>query len=278
MIRALVRSQGRLLHLESVPVTASHGTLEDPQSLHNLMQSVDAVVHCAGAVAGDKAHLQRTNREGTARLITVANACAVPRLIVLSSLAARYPHLSPYAESKYWAEQEVPSFKGEALVLRPPAVYGPGDWALQPLFRLMALGIVPQLGGRHARFSLLYVDDLADAVLCGLTSSATGCFELHDGHPQGYRWADLATTVAILRGRPVFSVPIPATALRILALTQQAASFVTRRPTLLSLGKISELRHPDWVCDNAAITAATGWVPQTSLADGLRLTYGWGNK
>jgi nucleoside-diphosphate-sugar epimerase len=39
---------------------------------------------------------------------------------------------------------------------------------------------------------------------------------------------------------------------------------------MLSPGKLRELRHPDWVADNTALCAATGWQPHIPLAEGLR--------
>jgi nucleoside-diphosphate-sugar epimerase len=44
---------------------------------------------------------------------------------------------------------------------------------------------------------------------------------------------------------------------------------------MLSPGKLRELRHPDWVCDNTAARARLGWEPRVALFEGLRLTPGW---
>ena len=46
---------------------------------------------------------------------------------------------------------------------------------------------------------------------------------------------------------------------------------------MLTPGKVRELRHPDWVADNTALTAAIGWRPRFSLEEGLRRTMGWGS-
>lgn len=43
---------------------------------------------------------------------------------------------------------------------------------------------------------------------------------------------------------------------------------------MLTPGKVRELTHPDWVCDNAAITRAFGWKPAIGLAAGLAQTLG----
>ena len=43
------------------------------------------------------------------------------------------------------------------------------------------------------------------------------------------------------------------------------------RLPMLTPPKLNELRHPDWVFDNAEIHAATGWEPQIQLEQGLDL-------
>jgi nucleoside-diphosphate-sugar epimerase len=42
---------------------------------------------------------------------------------------------------------------------------------------------------------------------------------------------------------------------------------------MLTPGKVRELTEREWLCDNSAFTAATGWRPRTELARGLRLTW-----
>jgi nucleoside-diphosphate-sugar epimerase len=44
---------------------------------------------------------------------------------------------------------------------------------------------------------------------------------------------------------------------------------------MLTPGKVCELSHPDWVCDNTALNSAIGWSPQILLPEGLQLTLGW---
>jgi nucleoside-diphosphate-sugar epimerase len=44
---------------------------------------------------------------------------------------------------------------------------------------------------------------------------------------------------------------------------------------MLTPGKVRELGHANWVCDNAALNSATGWSPQILLPEGLQQTLGW---
>jgi len=41
---------------------------------------------------------------------------------------------------------------------------------------------------------------------------------------------------------------------------------------MLTPGKVRELNHSNWVCDNDALTRETGWAPRVSLAEGLQRT------
>ena len=106
--------------------------------------------------------------------------------------------------------------------------------------------------------------------------SVSGIFELHDGHAGGYRWDEVVAIAAALRARRIRQVPIPVSLLRLLAGLNVSISRLGVSAPMLTPGKVRELRHPDWVCDNVAISRALGWMPQVELAEGLRRTLGWG--
>ena len=166
----------------------------------------------------------------------------------------------------------------EWVALRPPAVYGPGDKEMLPLFQWMGRGIAPVLGEAHARVSLLYVEDLCAAVLRWLDAGQceSGIYELNDTQPGGYSWDEVIANVSALRARRIVRLPLPAALLRLLAGGNVTAARLIGYAPMLTPGKVRELRHPDWVADNTALTAAIGWQPKISLQEGLRRTMGWG--
>jgi 2-alkyl-3-oxoalkanoate reductase len=276
-VRALARSLAGEARL-GPEVQVVRGSLDDLDSLRQLVHGASTVVHCAGAVRGvAPGDFERANADGVARLArAVAEEMPPTRVIAISSLAARHPELSPYAASKRAGEQALRAAAADAVVLRPPAVYGPGDRELGPLWRWMARGLVPVVGPGAGRFSLLFVDDLAAAVarLLQVGKPAAGIFELHDGRPGGYTWADVREEVARWRGAPVHAVTVPALALRAVARANLMLARTRGRAPMLTPWKVRELRHPDWVCDNAALTAATGWMPRVGLFEGLRRSFG----
>src|SRR5512143_4088465 len=102
-VRALCRStppQGRAAHTGG-RLQWFQGRLEDSVSLRRLVDGATAVVHCAGAIRGaSAAQFNQVNVEGVARLVQAARELhPLPRFLLISSLAAREPQLSPYASS-----------------------------------------------------------------------------------------------------------------------------------------------------------------------------------
>ena len=277
-VRALVRRSSPRMRWTEFSGEWVEGDLQDEDSLRRLVVGAEAVVHCAGAVRGaSRNQFNSVNVDGVARLVRAGLAQhRVPRFLLMSSLAAREEHLSSYASSKRDGERALAEAAGEMewIALRPPAVYGPGDREILPLFRWIERGIAPVLGSSSARFSLLYVEDLAEAVVRWLEcrNHERAAFELHDGQPHGYSWNDLVATAARVCARRVLRVPVPPLVLHLAGGVNLAAATIFGYSPMLTTGKVRELRHPDWVCDNAALNRATGWGPRVGLEEGLRRT------
>jgi nucleoside-diphosphate-sugar epimerase len=281
-VRALVRPRSAHRISEKPGLEAITGSLQDSESLNRLVRGAAAVVHCAGAVRGaTAADFDAVNVGGLERLVSAALSLSPrPRFLSLSSLAARAPELSHYASSKRKGEVALAAMAEdmEWVALRPPAVYGPGDTEMLPLFQSMERGFAPVLGEPHARLSLLYVEDLCAAVLSWLDAGSCRCgvYELNDTQTGGYSWEETIAKVSALCGRRIIRLPLPAALLKFIAFVNVAVARLIGYAPMLTPGKVRELRHPDWVADNSALTAAIGWRPAFSLEQGLRRTMGWG--
>ena len=130
------------------------------------------------------------------------------------------------------------------------------------------------MGSGKGRFSLLYADDLADAIqkLLRTDDLPRKVFELHDGRPGGYVWKNVIDAMARLTGKRVHCLYLPVTGLKIVAKLNLFMARLLGYKPLFTPGKLSLLTHPDWVCDNTALTQETGWTPRVSLEEGLRRT------
>ena len=251
------------------------GTLEDKAALVQLVAETDYVIHCAGAVRGSSSiDFLKTNLDGTANLLdALTSRVPQPRFLLVSSLAAREPQLSWYADSKFQAEQYLARHAGKIqwTIFRPTAVYGPGDREMAPLFRATRIGLLPLTGAKSSRFGLLYVNDLVEAILSWLNSvePVAGIYELDDGTPGGYDHAAVKQIASQVWKRPVYSLPVPASIISAVARVNLGLARLFSYSPMLTPGKVRELQHPDWVCNTDKLTRATGWRPKRRLQDAL---------
>ncbi len=284
-VRLLVRDPSRL----DLPPTAAaqvetvQGALDDEAALGRLVEGADVVIHVAGAIAAPDARtFHDVNAEGSCRLAERAARAGVERFVHVSSLAARAPHLSPYAASKRAGEeklQEVAVSRGlKAVIVRPPAVYGPGDRATLSLFDQLSRRVALVPGHGRQRISLIHVTDLAEALrhLAIARACPTGeVLEIDDGRPGGYAWAELAELARAACGRPRALLHLPRPLVRLAGLGADIAARLTGRAFVFSAAKVNELYHADWVARSPKVQDRTDWTPQRQFAEGFRETLAW---
>ncbi|NND66154.1 MAG: NAD(P)H-binding protein [Halioglobus sp.] len=275
-VRALVRDPTRATELAAYGAELIEGDLDNIDALAHLTAGCQAVVHAAGAVRGNsQADFDRVNVAGTAAIINMLTQHETsPRLLLVSSITAGQPQLSWYGQSKLSAEkllQEQPEL--DWVILRPPAVYGPGDKEMLPIFQTMYRGLATVPGSPEARTSLIYVADLVEAIIACLASETARhqTLSLHDGREGGYSWHEMAAIAGAHWSRRVRLWQVPRWLLDLVAAANSWLAGITGRAPMLTPPKLRELRHPDWVMDNRAISDATGWQPRVQLKQGLEL-------
>jgi nucleoside-diphosphate-sugar epimerase len=278
-VRALARRPGSVIEASGVEIMP--GSLEDQDSLRGLVADAAAVVHCAGAIkARDAREFYDVNAAGTARLAEIAaEADRPPRFLLMSSLAAREPDLNPYAGSKRRAEEELVRHRDDFsfCIVRPPAVYGPGDRETLEHFRQFVRGFAIVPAGSKRRFSLIFVDDLADAVgeLLDVPAWAGSIIEVDDGREDGYSWRDVTVIAGDCLGHPVRRIPVPFPLAWLPVAVGQTIAMLSGRTPMLTTAKLRELFHPDWVSRPRAGTALADWRPETDFKEGFGRTVLW---
>jgi 2-alkyl-3-oxoalkanoate reductase len=268
---ALVRNPSAV----SLPSTVKivEGSLDNDAALLQLVNNADCIVHVAGAIAArHDAEFFKVNFEGTRKLHSAAEKAHVSKFIYVSSLTARMPSISPYAASKRAAEDFLLSL-GSALhitLLRPCAVYGPGDIATLPLFATLQKNIAIIPGRERARFSLIHVNDVAQIIASAVRSERHGIFEVDDGE-QGHNWAALAALSKALTGLPKTVKYLPYPLAQTLAVGSEFWATITARNPMLTRAKMRELYHQDWV------VRGNNWAPENavSLDNGFKQTLEW---
>ncbi|MDH5552815.1 MAG: NAD-dependent epimerase/dehydratase family protein [Nitrosomonas sp.] len=271
-----VRALARKPRKDEVSIHWILGDLNNKTALHQLVEGVDAVIHCAGSVRGSSLEeFVRTNVDGTSNLVHAAEQQAIaPRFLLISSLAAREPKLSWYAKSKQMAEQYVIDYaaKDQWIVLRPTAVYGQGDKELKPVFNATRHGLLPLVGEVSNKISLLHVDDFVAAIQCWLSMRvpASGVYELDDGNVGGYSYESIAAITQEVWGRSVRCIKVPISLVRLVAQTNLTLAKLFHYSPMLTPKKVKELEHSNWLCDNTPLLKAMpGWEPKISLREAL---------
>ena len=254
-------------------ITWVEGALDQPAALAALCEGADAIVHIAGLInAATRAAFEEVNVGGTLAMIDAARSAGVRRFIHISSLAAREPDLSDYGWSKARAERVVAASGLDWTIVRPPAVYGPGDRETFELFKMARRGLValPPKG----RFSLLHVEDLCRLILALVDRPDTvlQTYEPDDGRPEGWDHRHFARTLSRIFGKRAATVAMPKMVMQGAA---QVDRLVRRSRAKLTPDRVRYFCHPDWVVTAEARPPESLWAPAVRTPTGLKETASW---
>lgn len=248
------------------------GDLGDAAALAVLAHGADAVIHVAGVVnAPDRAGFAAGNIEGTRAMLAAAHGAGVRRFVHVSSLAARAPALSAYGWSKAEADALVMASGLDWSIVRPPAIYGPGDLEMLELFRLARRGLALLPPG--GRLSLLEVGDLGRLLLAlALSEHCPHILDADDGVPGGWTHRDFARAIGTAVGKRVAAFALPRPVLMGGALLDRLAR---GKQAKLTPDRVAYFCHPDWVIDAGRRPPTDLWTPQVETGAGLRATAAW---
>ena len=139
-VRALVRNPDKI-SIQHANLTFIQGALGANDE--ELVRGADIVIHIAGLIkARRRADFLAVNADAAKQLAMAADKAGIRCFTHISSQAASQPQLSDYAYSKKAGEDAVKTvFDGSVKIIRPPAVFGPGDEATKPFFKALAKGL-----------------------------------------------------------------------------------------------------------------------------------------
>jgi nucleoside-diphosphate-sugar epimerase len=269
-----VRALTRRSQQAKAGVTWVEGALDRPESLAQLCEGADAILHIAGVVnAPDAAGFEAGNVTGTAHLLSAAKESGIRRFMHVSSLSAREPQLSVYGSSKAKGEKLVATSMLDWTILRPPGVYGPGDAEVFEMFKMATKGfcLLPPAG----KGSWIHVNDLARllvALLPAHEDATAQIFEADDGEPGGWEHRRFARAIGLALGRRIATISAPRPLLFAAAWGDR---LVRGAKAKLTPDRASYMSHPDWVIDREAVPPAALWQPQIATLDGLKATARW---
>lgn len=253
------------------------GTLTDERALADLAKGADVFIHIAGLTHAPSLEAFLTvNETGAANAVQTAIEAKVRRFILVSSVAAREPHLSHYAHSKQAGETCVRQIISETnqqielVIIRPPAIIGAGDPATEPMLNAMRMGWLPAPAGharKTGRMSFVHVDDIARFLIEWCECQISDHIITPHGGTAATGWDELAQTAGQVLSKRVRLIPVPPLFLKGAATFVQAFSTLFGRSSVFNTGKVRELLHNDW-------TGNTPIVNARSLEESLRLAFG----
>lgn len=255
----------------------------------------DYIIHVAGATKA--ADLEGYNKVNVNYTVNLANAAltrgqALKRFVFISSLAAIGPvgyqqqtpinentiprPVTSYGKSKLMAEQKLSAMELLPLtIIRPTAVYGPGEKDILVLFKLFNRGLEAYIGRQPQILSFVYVKDLVAAIISALKTGEKQklCYNISDG--KAYQRYDLADHFKNLTGKKTIRLHLPETFVRALATVLGGISAISGKTSVLNREKINELTAPNWNCSITAAVNELGYVPRHDLSSGILKTIQW---
>lgn len=299
-VRCLVRSTSRRRWLDGCDVEFVHGDVTDRGTLIDAVKGTTTIFHVAGVIqAADRADYQRVNALGTRNLLdAVAKACETPpRVVCVSSIAASGPAtegqprdetdepnpVNAYGFSKAAGEEaaRVYSERIPITVVRPPIVYGPRDTAVLPVFRMAKLGLMFRPGIGSKWFSLVHVQDLADALVAAADKGRTlvrdhrgeGVYFAADEGP--YSWDQMYHSAAAALSRRARIVPVPDAVTQTLSFFGELAMQLTGKPILLNRDRAAENAQIAWTCNAKKSREELGFKVRFEMTEGFAQTARW---
>lgn len=270
------------------------GSVTDRDIVAHAMQDIDVVHHLAAAFRElnvPERHYYEVNVEGTRNVLTVAARAGVQKVVYCSTCgvhgnvddppADENAPIQPadyYQQTKYEAEPFVREWSRRGLrttILRPAAIYGPGDpERFFMIFKRVARGVFPMFGNGKTLYHPLYIDNLVDAFIAAM--------RLDVGNGEAYLIADehhveIEELVKAVAGALGVHVSIPHYPILPLVVAGHVCEHVCKpfgvTPPIFP-------RRVDWYRQNRAFDIRKakrdlGFRPQIGLQEGLARTASW---
>ena len=253
------------------------------------------VIHNAGITrANSKVDFNTVNCGYSQNLADALAALEMPlqKFVLISSLAAYGPGnpvtfapvepgqaqtpISAYGKSKSCAEEYLRSTNNfPYLIINPTAVYGPRDKDFLQFVQLIQKGFEPYIGTNKQMVSMIYVKDLARAVISLLNASAVNTAYIVSDR-NAYDKEELGIILKSLLHKKTVKIKIPYLPVSwVIAAIEWFQHLFTNTIPFLNTEKVKEISSTNWLCNSSALWNELAATPRYSLKDGLKETVEW---
>jgi 2-alkyl-3-oxoalkanoate reductase len=291
-IRVLVRRPRNEPNLISVV-----GDLGFPEIVDAAVKGCEVVFHVGAAMKGGAADFQRGTVVGTKNVVDACVKYGVKKLIYVSSMSVLdhagrgdndlvketsayepFPdRRGAYTQTKLDAEKIVLDAVREkglnAVILRPGQIFGPGAEETAPSGTIGLAGRWVVIGDGTRKLPLVYVDDVADAMILAEQKDVPKGSIFHLVDPTEINQWQFVQAARKKLGPKLKEMFMPAIVMNTLAFGVETLGNVLKRSVPLTRYRVASIR-PLWPVDPTAARDVLGWVPKVGVAEGLRRTFG----
>jgi nucleoside-diphosphate-sugar epimerase len=289
-VYALIRDRAKLKNCDfKERIIAIHGDLFQSEQFP---ADIEQVFHLAALTKiVSPQEFIHINHEGTRSLLEKLRPLKnLQKVILLSSLAAAGPNreqgilreemeadpISLYGKSKL-AQEKIFAEHCPAphVIIRAPIVFGPGDMDMLDIFRLVRKGMIPRLGQKERRYSVIYVKDLVRGMIAAATSLCQNeIFYIANDEP--IEWQNFLQQASRLLGRKkTRTIVIPEILGRGLAELSEIHIRAFKKKAIFNRDKFKEMKYTAWVCSAEKIDNLLHFKPEIPILEALQETLRW---
>jgi nucleoside-diphosphate-sugar epimerase len=295
-VRCLVRKSSNLRYLSHPETEVVYGALDNSTDWDAALADVHTIYHVAGLTFARRSQdYFSVNHRGTEAILagTIKHRLRIKKFVLISSLAAVGPGrngepvnedtepnpITPYGRSKLMGEEAVSAVADllPVTIVRPPAVYGPRDYALYELFKSIARGLAPTIGRSEKLVSLVHARDLANGIILAGESDVSTGRKYFISSEEVYSIGRINEILAEIFGRKIRTLAIPRPVAFAMAAAAEAAAALTRRTPVINRDKVNDLSQPCWGCSTERAKSELGYRQQIPIeSDYARQSTGTG--
>lgn len=270
------------------------GSVTDAKVVETAIEGIDAVQHLAAAFRElnvPNSHYRDVNVGGTRKVLDAAVEAGVKKFVYCSTCGVHGNVKNPpaaedapinaadyYQQTKYDAEPLVKEYQSKGLsttILRPAAIYGPGDpERFHMIFKRVASGVFPMFGSGKTLYHPLYIDNLVQALMLAMEPGRGDGEEFLIADDEFMSIEDLVKKVGDAIGTDVVVRHYPIWPLIVAGhVFEKVCKPLRIAPPIFP-------RRVDWFRQNRAFSIdkakeQLGYDPQVGIDEGLRKTYEW---
>ncbi len=278
---------------EAARASAVIGTTDQPGIAERFVEGVDCVIHVAAMFrdVGTTDAFERVNVGMTKVLLDAAEAAGVKRFVYISTMGvhgsvpkvpsdenAPFSPQDDYQRTKLKAEKMCRA-RGEqggieVAIVRPCAIYGPGDTRMLKMFKMIRSGTFFIAGKFDAYFHPVYIDDLIQGITLAATKPEAKGETFVIGGAKYYKLRNYVDTAADMLGVRHPWLKLPWQPMMALAWTFEQLGLIFNFTPPIYRRRLKFFKH-DRAFDISKARRLLGYEPQIDIEEGFKRTIAW---